>query len=303
MNPTKFPFSALCAPMASMMVAAALSSAAFVSTTLVSAPALADDEEDEGKSDEEIEAEERARKRKKAEAAEAAAAATAAESVKSSGSDGTKDHDRWVGHMGVGWFGVSSVPIAAGSPTGTDENPGIAPGGTASLSVPTIGVRYWLSERAGIDAGVGFSLATGSISATTQAADKQTAWGVAAHLGLPLSLASGKHISIQLTPEVNFGYASSTVDPAVQKDPPPAAELGGTRLDVGARFGGEVHFGFMDIPELALEGSVGAYLTHQRTTITVKDVEYADSSVLFTTASFKNPWEIFTSTIAARYYF
>lgn len=213
------------------------------------------------------------------------------------------DHDMWTGRMGISWFGISDIPLATGSPTGTADDPAVAPGAPTTVSTPAVGVRYWLNPRMGLDMGLGFMVAGGSARTTTQAVDKQRVFAFLLHGGLPLSLATGKHISIQLTPELNFGYAMSQVEPPQQTDPPPNASLSGLRLDVGARFGAEIHFGFIDVPELSLEGSIGAFLTYQSTTASVGEAYATQSNVLFTTASFDNPWEIFTSLVAARYYF
>lgn len=218
--------------------------------------------------------------------------------------DSRTDHDKVVGHVGVGWFGISEVPIATGAPGGTTDDPVAVPGpNPATVSVPALGLRYWLSKTVGLDVAVGMSIASGSISSTVSSEDKQSVFAMLLHAGLPLALANGKHISLQLTPEMNFGFATSSVEPGPSALPPPNASLTGTRFDIGARIGGEIQFGFMDIPELALEGSVGAYFTHQQTTVSVGEASYTDANVLFTTTSFDNPWEIFTGLLAARYYF
>src|SRR5688572_21321431 len=71
------------------------------------------------------------------------------------------DHSLMVGKFGVSWFGVSTIPIATGAPAGTGDDPEIAPGQPASVSTPAIGVRFWLNDRIGIDAGAGISLSAG----------------------------------------------------------------------------------------------------------------------------------------------
>jgi hypothetical protein len=255
---------------------------------------------DEGERDREREREEaeRARERRRAKAEADAKAETAKPT-------GEKDHDHWVGHVGASWFGVSTVPIATGGPSGTKDNPGVAPGAApATVSVPAVGIRYWLSSQIGIDAGIGFSASTGSIRATTFATDKQSVFAMLIHAGMPVSPVAGKHIALTITPEINFGFATSSVEPSgPQPNPPPSASLFGQRFDIGARIGGEIYFGFIGIPELALEGSFGAYFTHQRTSISVDTATYTDTSVLATTANFKDPWQLFASSIAARYYF
>ena len=81
----------------------------------------------------------------------------------------------------------------------------------------------------------------------------------------------------------------------------------GFQLDIGARAGAEIHFGFIDIPQLSLQASVGLLFTLQNAKTTVEapggDTETTQSATLLRTASFDNPWNIFTSNVAALYYF
>jgi len=216
---------------------------------------------------------------------------------------GGSDHSQMVGRMGIGWFGLSNVPIATGTPGGSADDPAINAGAPTTVATPAIGVRMWMNEKIGLDIGAGFSIATGSARTVTTGIDKATVFSFLAHGGLPVSLATGKHISLQLIPEMNIGFAVSSVEPAQQINPPPNASLTGVRLDLGARIGGEVHFGFMDIPELSLEGTVGAFLTYQATNASVGEVFATQHNLLVTTASYQNPWDIFTSSVRARYYF
>lgn len=213
------------------------------------------------------------------------------------------DHTMMVRRFGVSWFGVSSIPIATGAPAGSGDEPIAAAGAPTSVSTPAIGVRYWLTERIGLDFGGGFSLSSGEVRTVTSGNDKATVFSLLAHAGMPVSITSGRHISLQLIPEMNLGFAMSSVEPTQGVDPPPNANLSGVRFDVGARVGGEVHFGFMDIPELSIEGSVGAFLTYQATKITVGEAYASQTNLLLTTASYQNPWDIFTSYVRARYYF
>lgn len=213
------------------------------------------------------------------------------------------DHSMMIRRIGVSWFGVSSIPIATGSPAGSGDDPIAVGGAPSSVSTPAIGVRYWLNERIGIDFGGGFSLSSGEVRTVTSGNDKATVFSLLAHAGMPVSITSGRHISLQLIPEMNLGFAMSSVEPPQGTDPPPNANLSGVRFDVGARVGGEVHFGFMDIPELSIEGSVGAFLTYQATKVSVGEAYASQTNLLITTASYQNPWDIFTSYVRARYYF
>jgi hypothetical protein len=123
------------------------------------------------------------------------------------------------------------------------------------------------------------------------------------HGGLPLAFASGKHHAFLLIPELNIGFATSSVSDPDLAGNAPDASLAGFRLDAGARTGMEVHFGFMDLPNLSLEGTVGAFLSVQNIGADVGGVTASESDILLTTTSFSSPWDIFRSTVAARYYF
>jgi hypothetical protein len=57
------------------------------------------------------------------------------------------------------------------------------------------------------------------------------------------------------------------------------------------------------LPRLALEGSVGAFMAYQVATASVGDQSMRDTSTFFDTTMGPNPWQIFTSNVAARYYF
>jgi hypothetical protein len=78
----------------------------------------------------------------------------------------------------------------------------------------------------------------------------------------------------------------------------------GFHLDIGARAGAEIHFGFIDIPQLSLQGSVGAAFAID--SVGFEDVageEYDASFTSIGTTLQDNPWNIFTSNVAAIYYF
>jgi hypothetical protein len=213
------------------------------------------------------------------------------------------DHERMVGHIGVSWFGVSSLPMGIGQPTGTTDAPSYTVGQSITLSAPALGIRWWINQTVGIDVGVGVTYSGGSVSDNNVSVPKLGAFGMLLHGGVPFSLATGKHISLQLTPETNIGFTHATVASTATMDPPPSATLSGVRFDLGARIGGEVHFGFIGIPELSLEGSIGAFLTYQATGVSVGPASHSDSNVGFTTASFNSPWDFFSSVVRARYYF
>jgi hypothetical protein len=198
---------------------------------------------------------------------------------------GSSDHDAVVGRLAVGYLGRNAVAIAGG------VNPTVIP-------TPVIGVRYWLSDMLGIDAGLGFGLTSGSIEVAGMSNDTPSWHLFMIHGGVPLSLASAGHFSFQVVPELNLGFAGASADVGGVTN-----KASGFHLDVGARAGAEIHFGFINVPQLSLQGSVGLRLNMDSTSQTVMNVDSSASSFRLGTTVGDNPWNIFTSNVAALYYF
>ena len=195
---------------------------------------------------------------------------------------GSSDHDAVVGRLAVGYLGRNGVTIAGG----------------AVLPAPVIGVRYWLSDMLGIDAGIGFGLTSSSTEQAGMSNDGPSGHAFIIHGGVPLSLASAGHFSFQVVPELNLGFAGTSQDVGGMTN-----KFSGFHLDVGARAGAEIHFGFINVPQLSLQGSVGARLNMDSTSQTVTNVDSSTSNFSFGTTVGDNPWNIFTSNVAALYYF
>jgi hypothetical protein len=208
---------------------------------------------------------------------------------------GSSDHDSVVGRLAVGYLGRTSINIDDGM--GAPE---------ASIAAPVIGIRYWLSDMLGIDAGLGFAMTSSSSEATimddTVETDGPGQTAFILHGGVPLSLASAGHFSFQVVPELNVGFAGGSDDP---DDDGPMDEISrsGFHLDVGARAGAEIHFGFINVPQLSLQGSVGLRVNVDSTSVEQGDNKASDSSFGIGTTVGDNPWNIFTSNVAALYYF
>jgi len=221
---------------------------------------------------------------------------------KAQGTPGESDHDQMIGHFGVGYLGARSVPIANTTIAGGNPTFGIG-----SVQAPVIGLRYWLDQGMGLDAGIGFYSSGGSTKSGNTSQDKAGINAALVHAGVPLALSGSKHFSFQLIPELNVGFAQQTI-----KDPlgPNSGELknSGFTLDVGARIGAEVYFGFIGIPNLSLQGSVGALFTTQSATTTYTppagaSTDFEDKTTEIKTSVYDNPWNIFTGNVAALYYF
>ena len=204
---------------------------------------------------------------------------------------GPTDHSRFVGDFAIGFMGFQTLSIA-------DVN-----GGFADVSAPVIGARYWLDSGMGIDAGIGFTFAGASSTVeqgdtTTDTDDPQPAAFVL-HGGLPLALVDSRYFVFEVIPEMNIGFSGNTVQVAGSD-----TELRGFHLDVGARAGAEVHFGFIDIPQLSLQAGIGLNIAYDRVSASNEDADATASAsrTFFGTTVGNNPWDIFTSSISALYY-
>jgi hypothetical protein len=185
---------------------------------------------------------------------------------------------------------------------------GAGPGNPVSpgtVAAPVVGARYWLTRRFGIDAGVGFGWTGGSESAsasgmTSISGGTAGSIGFAAYLGAPIALASASHFVFEVVPETLLGFTSGTV-PAAGGEP--EQKMSGFRFDIGARIGAEIHFGFIGIPELALQGSIGLYFSRQTYAWSETGASSSLATNTFTTSVQSDPWAIFADNISALYYF
>jgi hypothetical protein len=237
--------------------------------------------------------------------------------------EGVPDHDKFVGHLAVGYLGLTNLPIGSGASALSEAGAGGAAGAAGgaipqvSLPTPVVGVRYWINHLIGVDAGLGFSLASRSVQAeqnnTTTTTDGASPFGIAIHGGVPLAIATGKHYTFEIIPEANVGFTSQT-DKGTGNNPPPDLHHSGFRLDVGARVGAEVHFGFIGVPELALVGSVGLMFRRQvwhnsqdagpgACNGAAGPCSSSFGQTELTTTVQSDPWALFVNNISALYYF
>jgi hypothetical protein len=207
------------------------------------------------------------------------------------------DHDAVVGRLAVGYLGASQVAVGAQD--------------GAVVQAPVVGVRYWIDEMLGLDLGLGFGMTSGSSKETlpnqpSETVDDPSFMSVIAHVGVPLSFSQGEHYSFQIVPEANVGFGSGEQKP-LDPENDPKLEHSGFRLDIGARAGAELHFGFIGVPELSLQGSVGLqFVTASvKTEAKLNDqtAKYESSGSRIGTTVHDNPWNIFTTNVAALYYF
>lgn len=205
--------------------------------------------------------------------------------------EGPTDHEQVVGHLAVGYFGASQIPVA----------------GLGTVTAPFVGVRYWLNDMIGIDAALGFRTQSGSSETvngnTNVTTDAPGVLGFGVKGGVPIALAHSKHFTFEIVPELLVAGATSTLKVNGQPD----TSRTGSRIELGARAGAEIHFGFIGIPQLALQGSIGLNFARVATKtsqdLATGTVTQSSQTTAFGTTVQSDPWALFTNNIAALYYF
>jgi len=230
---------------------------------------------------------------------------------------GKSDHQLMIGSLGVGFFGTQTVPVmaclaAAGgcSAAGGYDN-------AASVIAPTLGARYWWKRWIGFEAAIGFNHTSGDTEAvvsdgmtsTTTLQVGPTVTAFAMHLAVPFALADSGHFVFEVIPELNFGIAGGSYEgPTTAQD----WDIGGSMVEFGGRIGGEIHFGFIGIPQLALQATIGLHLRHESRSATqegdlnavppINKTDINQSRTVFSTTVQGEPWDIFGGAITAIYY-
>ena len=114
---------------------------------------------------------------------------------------GESDHEAVVGKVGIGLLGLAEVPV------------GTNPGGSRSvdtvLTAPILGARYWLSERFGLEAGVGFMFRSGNVSDSVGNKGDVSSRAFALQAGLPIALVWGKHYNVIAIPYLGMGFSKA----------------------------------------------------------------------------------------------
>ena len=193
------------------------------------------------------------------------------------GSDFDVELRRWA----IGYAGVSLVPD-----------------GTGSLTVPALGLRYWTSPSVGVDVALGIGWAGGSTESGGISTDKNSVFGIIAQGGIPLVLSAHRHVTFQVIPYLTLAYGKTSTGTGASE-----IDFDGLRVDVGARAGFELFFGFIGIPELALSATLGVQFEYLRSGESSNGVSANDVTYGISTTVQNNPWDIFAGNVAARYYF
>jgi hypothetical protein len=195
-------------------------------------------------------------------------------------SDFDIDQRRWA----IGYAGISTVPT-----------------GTGSITVPALGLRYWMNPGMGLDLALGIGWTGGSTETAGMSTDKNSVFGVVVQGGLPFVLSAHRHVNFEVIPSLTVGYGRTSSGTAAYYAT--TTDFNGLRLDVGARAGFEVFFGFIGIPELALSATVGAQFEYLRNAQSAGGLDASDTTFSISTTVQNNPWDIFTGNVSARYYF
>jgi hypothetical protein len=222
------------------------------------------------------------------------------------------DHDRFIKHLGFTYFDITALPIANPLGTGGGGAPTLTPGSITSSTVaaPVVGVRYWLRRTIGIDIGLGLGFAGGSQEAVSNGTDtkvnKVGTTGYALHAGLPIVIYEGHHYAFLVIPEFTVGGAAGKLTPTAipaTGATAPEQDLSGFLFDGGAKVGAEIYFGFIGLPELALQATVG--LSYRRSVFKLSSGgnSASDGTSTFGTDVQSDPWAIFTNNVSATYYF
>lgn len=220
------------------------------------------------------------------------------------------DHALVVGRFGFGYFGQYDAAIGVTRTAG------------ANVPIQMVGVRRWFS-RVRLDLAIGIGLTSGSSSASinggdTVSTDDASLLALGARIALPVALWVDRHYTVFAGPEVVYAHAGETIPaPAPVAGATPQADTShlGDRFTMGVRAGAEIQFGFIGLPRLALDASLGIALDYTSTkssgTLTTPAPGVPAGGVFvrkqnrfsFASSTSHQPWNIFITNVAAVYYF
>jgi hypothetical protein len=204
---------------------------------------------------------------------------------------GGSDHARMVRTFAIGYLGQAQLQsLGPGDPV--DD-------ALVGVDAPIIGGRYWFTTRMGLDAGLGFSTGNTTVTVDGNPTEVSNPFGLALRVGVPFALLDSRHFVFEVVPEATLGFTSNTIDTAAAD-----VETSSTHFDLGARAGAELHFGFIGIPQLALQAGIGLRFAHDGGSAEQAGDEVATfSSNRLATSWDNDPWDIFAGNVAALYYF
>lgn len=208
--------------------------------------------------------------------------------------------DRIGSAFGIGFLGTANVfkaqPDIMGLPLPLQRT-----------TVPVLGVRWWTPQRRiGVELGVGAMVSGSYTDLPAQpggaVGDGPATTELLVHASLPVMIASTRHTILFAAPEFRFGYSR------FQPDATNNGVVTASTIDASVKAGVEIFFSFLGLDNLSIEAGVRAGLTYEaRYVVTSLPLEATvtavSSQTRFTTSLIANPWDLFTSTLAARYYF
>ena len=196
------------------------------------------------------------------------------------------DHAAVLDAIGIQYLGMQQLNFI--SPDGSDivER-------TASA-----GLRFWLSEAVGLDVGLLFGY--GKPQRYGDFVYGYDAYGFGLHFGVPLALQAYRHLTFLVLPEARIlfgGVSYLGADQEGSQDWTASSLL----FSLGGRIGTEIQFGFWDIPQLAIQMSVGLalqYLSQSAEMVENRDVNADDTRLQVTTFAD----DLFDGTVRVVYY-
>lgn len=212
-------------------------------------------------------------------------------------------HERRRGSIGFGFLGTTSI-LRSVPTVGLDPTTGRPTSVSQYATVPMLGIRYWpVRYRIGMELGVGFMFSSAAAAMNgTPVGQTNDSTEFVGHLSLPIALGSTEHIIFFVAPEFRAGHSS-------------AKSSGGSgtpdfawSFDASLKGGVEIFFSFIGLDNLSVEAGVRVGVMHEFRSATVSsplqpETFNTTSLTRFATSLVANPWELFTSTLAARYYF
>lgn len=226
------------------------------------------------------------------------------------------DHDARVGRLAIAYHGLRIVPGLAldGSSVAIDSQ------GSAKLmvtpddsAVPLFGIRAWFSPRVGLDVSAGLGIERGSVTRVvpnpnpaldrTEESASARKTTLAARVSLPISLVAGRHHHLLVLPELDLGYSTALV-PAFGNSTtgdPLDLRLTGFGFGAGARFAGELHFGFWGVPQLSLQAAFGLRVDVARRRGAIGVAEATHSDVAFGSTASSDPWRLLAGGFSLLY--
>ena len=207
---------------------------------------------------------------------------------------------------GFGFLGTAPV-LQADSDTPVSMFPGMPSNAFKRVSVPMLGIRWWTPVPwLGLEFGIGAMVSAAATDVPTangsNIMDGPTTTELLFHFSAPLAIASTEHTIVFIAPEFRIGR--STESTGDTRNP-----LLSMNYDISLKAGVEVFFSIINLPNLSLEAGVRAGLVHEIRTFPVGAPlggpiqEGRRTETRFATSLVANPWDLFTSTLAARYYF